>query len=112
MPTFTIYNRFTRAPIYSASAGDRRNFLAAVPLGTDLTAADLKGEDVSNLNWSGMNLTNADLTEANCNGTKFHGANLTNVNLTRANLDRTNFQTATVTAMTTTNAKQRGAKGI
>ena len=112
MPTFTIKDRFTKNAIYSASADTEKAFFAGVPLGTNLTNADLSGKEMSGLNWAGMTLTNANLTEGNLTDTKLHGATLTNADCTRANLENTNFHTATVTSMITTNAKTKGVKGI
>ena len=112
MPTYTIKNRYTGHVIYTGSADTRKAFLKAIPAGTNLTEADLKGDDLSRVQWAAMNLTRADLRDTDLTDAKFPSTTLTDGDIMNAKVTRTNFVTSTTTRLNTSGTKGSGHKGL
>lgn len=77
----------------------RKQVLDLLRRGESFEECDLRGIDLSGVNFDGVNLTNAKFGEANCQKATFRNANLTgasfwNANLREATLDGANLEEA------------------
>ena len=72
----------------------RKEVQLAIQQQRSLANADLRGLDLSEMDFSGVNLENCKMAETNLSKSVFHGANLSGASLWKANLKRADFSNA------------------